>query len=276
MKIWDIYIPIHALESNIQDYLRLLPKERPSVEWVWKEMDRIWFQLGLNNLKPLSLEAIGKFYQHPVWAMNGLFTMSDPVSVGHRQAIASFLKSYPCSRVADYGGGFGALAKEIVRQNSTSLVSIIEPFPSSLALSFLDDTQRIKFVPDLSTTQQYDIIVAQDVLEHVEDPIGLAFNLSTALRPGGVIIFANCFYPIIQCHLPCTFHLRHTFPHIMRSMELEYLGKIPNAEHALIFRIKRRVTMRAVRKFERISKIIGPLLNLAHPLAGRLKSFILS
>ena len=93
MRVWGVDIPEHSLDIGTQEYLSGLSLERPSVEWVWGEMDRIWYELGLNNLRKISLQNIGEFYRHPVWTMNGIFTMSDPISLRHRRAIAAFLKS---------------------------------------------------------------------------------------------------------------------------------------------------------------------------------------
>jgi 2-polyprenyl-6-hydroxyphenyl methylase/3-demethylubiquinone-9 3-methyltransferase len=270
MLIWGINIPNDVLASDSLEYLRSLPANLPAVEWVWQEMDRVWFQIGLNHSLPFSSKKIDEFYSHPVWVMNGLFTMVDPVSVGHRRSIASYLTLFGCNTLADYGGGFGSLAREITQQSTDTCVSIVEPYPSCLAKYLLQESEYIKFTPELSTSMHYDAVVVQDVLEHVEDPVGLAFSLATAVRPGGLLIFANCFYPVIQCHLPDTFHLRHTFPYVMRSMGLEFLGRIPGAEHAMIFRKKSELFLKAGRRMERISKMFDPLLNAAHPLITQL------
>lgn len=276
MRVWGVDIPDHSLDLGTQEYLFGLPMERPSVEWVWREIDRIWYELGLNNSRSFSHQYIREFYSHPVWTMNGIFTMSDPVSLRHRRSLAAFLKSYTCSIVADYGGGFGTLAHEIVRQNISSSVYIVEPYPTSLALALLSGTQCIKFIADLSYSAPYDVVIAQDVLEHVDDPVGLAFDLASVARPGGLVIFANCFYPVIQCHLPRTFHLRHTFPYVMQSMGLEYLGRILGVEHALAFRKRSQVVMNVARKAELLSKVFGPLLNMAHPFAAKLYRLLIS
>jgi len=271
MLIWEINIPEEVLDSTSREYLRSLPSSRPAVEWVWQEMDRVWNDVGLRNTLPLSASQLAKFYGNPVWAMNGLFTMLDPISVTHRKSIAAYLVSSGCSVVADYGGGFGMLAREIVQQNAGVSVSIVEPYPSPLAKHLLIESRGIEFIPELSKSVHYDAVVAQDVLEHVDDPVGLAFDLGNFVRFGGLIIFANCFYPVIQCHLPHTFHLRHTFRYVMQALGLQFLGIVPGAEHALAFRKVGKMNINAGRFVEWLSKIIGPLLNVAHPIMARLK-----
>lgn len=274
MLIWGINIPDDVLDLDCMAYLRSLPVNLPTVEWVWQEMDKVWNEIGLKNTLPLSLKKIDEFYANPVWVMNGIFTMADPVSAGHRRSIASYLASFKCSTVADYGGGFGSLAREIVQQSAASCVSIVEPYPSPLAKYLLLESGCVKFTPELSKSMHYDAVVVQDVLEHVEDPVGLACDLGTSARFGGLIIFANCFYPIIQCHLPHTFHLRHTFRHVMQAFGLEFLGGIPGAEHALVFRKVGKMNISASRDAERLSQLIGPMLNVAHSIIARLKNFL--
>jgi len=275
MLIWGISIPEEVLDAGSRDYLRSLPASRPAVEWVWQEMDRVWNEVGLRNTLPLSVRRLGKFYGSPVWVMNGLFTMKDPVSATHRKSIAAYLASFECSVVADYGGGFGMLAREIVQQNASASVSIVEPYPSPLAKHLLIESSRIEFIPELSKSVQYDAVAAQDVLEHVEDPIGLAYELSNSVRFGGLIIFANCFYPVIQCHLPHTFYLRHTFRFVVQALGLQFLGRVPGAEHALAFRRVGKMNINAGRRAELFSRIIGPILNVAHPIIARLKHLLL-
>lgn len=275
MFIWGINIPEEVLDSGLREYLRSLPASRPAVEWVWQEMDRAWKEIGLRNTLPLSVKRLGKFYGSPVWAMNGLFTMLDPVSATHRKSIAAYLSSSKCSIVADYGGGFGMLAREIVQQNAGASVSIVEPYPSSLAKHLLIESRGVEFVPELSKSMHYDAVVAQDVLEHVEDPIGLAFDLGNSVRFGGLIIFANCFYPVVQCHLSHTFHLRHTFQYVMQALGMQFLGRIPGAEHALAFRKVGKLNINAGRRVALLSQIVGPILNAAHPIIARLKHLLL-
>lgn len=275
MRIWGINIPEEVLDSDSREYLRSLPAALPAVEWVWQEMDRVWIELGLRNALPLSLNQIGEFYSSPVWVMNGLFTMMDPISATHRKSIAAYLASFECSAVADYGGGFGMLAREIAQQNTGASVSIVEPYPCPLAKNLLIESSRIEFIPELSKSLHYDAVAAQDVLEHVEDPIGLAFELGNSVRFGGLIIFANCFYPVIKCHLPHTFYLRHTFRYVVQALGLQFLGRVPGAEHALAFRRVGKMDINAGRRAELLFRVIGPILNVVHPIIARLKHLLL-
>jgi 2-polyprenyl-6-hydroxyphenyl methylase/3-demethylubiquinone-9 3-methyltransferase len=223
-------------------------------------MDRIWDDLHLNNRLSLSTQPIDEFYTHPVWLMNGVFTTLDPASVGHRKAIAVYLEQRGSKRIADYGGGFGELALGIARAVPDALVSIIEPYPSKAGLDHIRQEPRIGFVPVLPVGD-YDAIVAQDVLEHVDSPISLAYRIAASVRNGGIVVFANCFSPVIKCHLPSNFHLRHTFRLVMKAMGLRYMGRVSGAEHAEIFERFGPIDLRMARSAEQLSRLFGRLLN---------------
>ena len=92
-------------------------------------------------------------------------------------------------------------------------------------------TTGVGFVGTLADCA-FDIVVAQDVLEHVEQPVDLAMEIAGAVRPGGTVALANHFEPVIACHLPRTFHLLHTFRFVMRAFGLRYQGVIEGADHA--------------------------------------------
>jgi 2-polyprenyl-6-hydroxyphenyl methylase/3-demethylubiquinone-9 3-methyltransferase len=199
------------------------------------ELDKVWISLGLDNEIPLQLqvEAVGKFYSHPVWILNGLFSELDSDSRSHRVAIANYIKKLGVLRVADYGGGSGVLAR-FIAQVPDIRVDVIEPYPSSFFLNRVSDCKNVQFVDVLGSN--YDLVVAQDVLEHTDDPLAVAVKLISATRKGGYLIFANCFFPVIKCHLPTTFYLRHTFPLLMFFAGLKYVAAVDGAEHALVFK----------------------------------------
>ena len=270
ISIWGYSMPQSWLSQDEARYLTGLPQALPTVEWVWGEMDRVWQQIGLDNRTPLDHQPIGDFYKNPVWLMNGVFTALDPVSASHREAIARRLAASEAKFIADYGGGFGQLALAITRAVPGAKVSIIEPYPSRAGIEQLQSEPRIQFVSNISA-ESYDAIVAQDVLEHVADPIRLAGEIAGGVRKGGIVIFANCFYPVIQCHLPSTFHLRHTFPIVMKALGLRYVGRVDGASHAQVFERTGHLDIGSARRAERISRLLGPALNLAFATMSRVK-----
>ncbi|XOJ85156.1 methyltransferase domain-containing protein [Methylophilaceae bacterium Uisw_099_01] len=268
--LWGVNIPIDLLSEADDKYLQSLPACLPTVEWVWAEMDRIWDYYKINNKKALSDQAIAEFYSHPVWLMNGIFTSLDPISVKHRDVIAQFISDNDFKLIADYAGGFGELAIKMANKSPDSTIKIIEPYPSVFGSYRLKNKENVEISGALGI-DEYDVIIAQDILEHVEDPIGLAIALSESVQDNGLILFANCFYPVIKCHLPKTFHLRYTFHFLMLTYGLKYQGKLPGAEHVLIFKKTDRLSVKKLRVAEKISQFSGGVINYSRELFSKLK-----
>jgi len=239
------------------------------------EMDSAWSNLNLDNEKSLSsqIDGISKFYSHPVWILNGIFSELDPVSKSHRKFIASYIKDINVARVADYGGGSGVLARMIATATSTQ-IDIIEPYASDYFLEKLKPFNNINVVPHL--IPEYDVVVAQDVLEHVDNPVGLAVDLVNATRMNGVVIFANCFYPDIKCHLPSTFYLRHTFSNLMAYAGLKFVERIKGAEHALVYQRVSPVLPKELEAANSRAKAFGSILNRIHSSVSKVKQLVKS
>ena len=268
---WNQLVQFDQLSDIEKEYLsQWTGKNIPQLDEIWSEMDRVWVTLRLNNSKSLADQNINNFYSHPVWLLNGVFTAFDPESRQHRTAIAQKITELGCERVADFGGGFGELAKYISISSPHADIDIIEPFPSDLGKYLIKQQVNVRFSSRLSG--QYDCLIAQDVLEHLEDPIELVTQLVQATSLNGYIIFANCFKPVIKCHLPSTFHLRHTFRWVVQPLGLEFCGNIKGAEHAQLFQLKfKKIDFSTLQKRVSLSKIIDPWLNNTCSLLNKLK-----
>lgn len=267
--VWGVTLPDWALTDEERDYLASLPNEVPSHAWVCDELDRVWHQLGMDNRRPLAEQSVEEFYGHPVWVMNGLFSSADPASVSERRAIGSYVAGLRPTLAADFGGGFGELAQRISWAVPTADVDIVEPFPTQVARVRLADSPRVKFVPELAL-RSYDVMVAQDVLEHVEQPVALAIELVTSVRPGGRVIFVNNFTPIVACHIPGTFHLKHTFTYVMRALGLTYWGTVPGAKQADIYVVPAALRVRQARMAAQLSRISARAVAVAGAIRRRL------
>ena len=92
---------------------------------------------------------------------------------------------------------------------------------------------NVHFIPNI--TEQYDCLIATDVLEHVPNPIEIFVRMIHCVKPNGYLLIANNFYPVIKCHLPRTFHLRYTFDIIAKNMGLKNCG-ILQGSHATIYK----------------------------------------
>lgn len=98
-----------------------------------------------------------------------------------------------------------------MRRNARLKVDILEPHPAELALALLcSDFRQISYITT-PVQSSYDFVLCTDVLEHLHDPLHAIDGIRDALRIGGRALFANCFEPVVQCHLPKTFYLRYGF-----------------------------------------------------------------
>ena len=194
----------------------------PSLEQLWDLMDHAWERCGCNNRSP-EPDRMATFYSDPVWLLNGMFIEQHAVSMSHRQAITAAVVALAPERVLDFGGGFGTLARLLASALPQAEILICEPFPPRHGIESCQPFSNIRFITELKS-QSVDVLVSTDVLEHVPDPLALLAAMVDAVRPGGHLLIANCFYPEIACHLPCTFHLRHSFNDFCMALGLEVLG----------------------------------------------------
>ena len=210
-------------------FMLSLTHDSPTLEEIWALMDLAW---ATTKADPADLQSMVASYSHPVWTLNGIFTETHEESVYNRRTFADYIAKTKPARIADYGGGFGALARLLAERLPSATIEIVEPYPSELALSLCESFPNIRFVEKLSGT--YDVITALDVLEHVPAPLELVYGLSQHTHQNSYLLLANCFCPVIKCHLPCTFYLRDTFDFLMKKM-----GFIPSEKvlYARTYRI---------------------------------------
>ncbi len=262
-------------EIKINDYLAKFGDiSKLDRKILLKEMDDLWDSLNLNNKRPIidQSDMVARFYSHPVWILNGIYSEADSISKSHRNSIAEFVKSLNINKIADYGGGSGVLAKFIAEKNSDAIVHIIEPFPSSYFIDRLKNYNRVLFVPQIEQT--YDLIIAQDVLEHIDNPIELVLKLINSVNLGGYLIFANCFYPDIKCHLPSTFYLRHTFKYVMKHSGCEFVTRISGAQHALVFKKTNAFDKKSFYKSNKKALFIGSFINFLSSIAFKIRQLL--
>lgn len=195
-----------------------------NLQSLWALMDEAWVDLGCAE-RPLAQHCLDAFYRHPVWALNGIFIEQDEESMSHRWAFADVLSTLNPRQVLDVGGGFGTLARIISKRSPDASISILEPYPSQCMIELCSGNNQIRFV-DKFEDSFYDILVCTDVLEHVTDPLQLLVKMICSVRVDGYLLIANCFEPVIECHLPSTFHLRYSFDDFCSRLGLRKLDSI--------------------------------------------------
>lgn len=223
MVDWELMVPtivMENLDSREKEYLEKAFEQfagYPNLEQVWSLMDEAWMELGCDPFKVD--ERINLFYQHPVWILNGLFVEQHRPSLDNRYWFTKWVVNQNPQRVADFGGGFGGLARFVGEALPNVQVEVVDPHPHRAAIALAAATPNVRFVPCL--TGEYDVLIATDVFEHVFDPIGLTAATAEHLHIGGQYLIANCFAPVILCHLPQLFHFNTSWDAVLEAMGLE-------------------------------------------------------
>ena len=226
----------------------------PSLVELWRLMDEQW---QVHQCDPnLMDERVIAFYRHPVWLLNGLFIEQDPESLSHRRAFADWVFSQMPARVADFGGGYGGLARLIGAECPAAQVDVVEPHPHAAAIALAATSSNVSYRPTLKGP--YDIVIATDVFEHVPDPIGLAAETAAELRVGGYYLMANCFQPVIQCHLPQLFHLQIGWDAAMEAMGLQPLVHV---QYGRVYRRSGDLDVSSARKMEALARNVFPVVR---------------
>ena len=248
---------LQNLSTAEKDYLKAVFDRfggYPKLEQVWSLMDEPWVELGCD---PLSVdERITTYYHHPVWLLNGLFIEQHAESLKHRTKFAKWVMDQNPKRVADFGGGFGGLARFIGDALPNAQVEVVDPHPHPAAIELAASTPNVRFVPELSGG--YDILIATDVFEHVTDPIGLIAKTAEHLHVDGKYLIANCFAPVILCHLPQLFHFNASWGVVMQAMGLQPEEKVV---YGRSYRRKGRFNVPAAREKGECSRKMYPLVS---------------
>jgi hypothetical protein len=189
----------------------------PDLEGMWELMDAVWDEYKCDP--EVMDERIASFYGHPVWLLNGMFIEQHTESISHRRTFTEYVEGLKPKRVADFGGGYGSLARMIGASCMDAEVHIIEPHPRAAAVLLADKTSNVRYVTEFSG--EYDVLIATDVFEHVLDPLSLIESSAAHLRIGGEYLIANCFCPVIKCHLSSTLHFRWSWDAAMAAMNMQ-------------------------------------------------------
>ena len=259
-------VPSIELKRIDQEISRLLSQytknNSPSLEQIWEMMDSVWDEIGCDN-QNFDIDKINQFYQHPVWTLNGLFIEQDEASLHNRQSICEWIERHDdnIKTIIDCGAGMAVLAKLLATSLPDLSIDLYEPYPSQIVVARLSAYTNVQFVNKLNNNL-YDCLISTDVLEHVPDPLSFFSEMINQVKPNGYLIIANCFYPVIKCHLPCTFHLRYTFNVFTRLMGLQKLETLN--EHIHVYQKNRTVTpnWKLISLMEKFSNVLYRFLEV--------------
>jgi 2-polyprenyl-6-hydroxyphenyl methylase/3-demethylubiquinone-9 3-methyltransferase len=118
--------------------------------------------------------------------------------------------------------------------------------------------------------------MSTDVLEHVPDPLNDFYSMIKSVKINGYLIIANAFFPMIKCHLPQDFHFRYSFNIFAKMMGLEVVG-ILEGSHATIFKKVKNIKPNwlLIRFYEKLSKFLFPLIEIAKPILRPIKRLLI-
>jgi SAM-dependent methyltransferase len=241
---------------------------------ICKILDDRWDEFGCDN-QNLDWDKIGRFYNHPVWLLNGMFIEQDPLSMQLRQSLVDWIFAHQdcISSVVDYGGGFGTIARAIAARSSNFSVDVYEPHPHNLAIFKSTAYPNIKFINSID--RQYDCLVSTDVLEHVADPLRVFASAIESVKLNGYLVISNHFAPTIKCHLPATFHLVYTFDYFAKLMGLSVLGTCPGTYATIYQKVAEKpFNWELINKLAAISTGLYPSLRAIAKTKNNLRQLI--
>lgn len=165
-------------------------------------IDAAWDEVLKKHDGQLTDLFLSEFYSHPVWALNSIFSESDPQSLQHRYAIANTIQEPGISSIADIGGGSGTFLRLLKAKAPTIQCILCEPYLQPSIISSLQ-AKGIDWAPQ--PPESAEGLTPIDVLEHMPDPLGFMKEIISNAKDRAYFFFGNCFYPVIKCHLPEAF-----------------------------------------------------------------------
>ena len=234
----------------------------PGLRDLWMLMDQAWIESQCDVDEPGHRLAV--FYRHPVWLLNGLHSLYDQQCKLDRERLLQAISPYSPMRILDYGGGFGNLARSVASSLPNSIIHVLEPYPHPLAIELSKQHDNIDFVGSVESA--YDMVIASDVFEHLEDPIHAASDCAHVLANDGLLLVANCFSPVILCHLPRNFHMEYSWTSIMTAMGLVEVEA--NSRFSL-HRKSSSLSLSSARREEAVSRALFPYIRAFTALLPR-------
>lgn len=182
-----------------------------SIPELWILMDKAW-----DEDPPQTHETLLNYYSHPVWWLNSKIEETDAISIQHRLLAVMLAEDYKARKALDRGGGYGLLVKmahHLLPKTEIHLEDVINAEALAQQLAHLPRVHVVTHVQP-----PYDVIWSTEVFEHLEAPLQEVYDLNQLLRVGGALITSYSFYPMIKCHLPQNYYLRHVFHRLIPLM----------------------------------------------------------
>ncbi len=130
----------------------------------------------------------------PAGFFHGIGTLLNPVRVPYIERVVQNLAGESTDRrVLDIGCGGGLLAEPLSALGM--MVIGVDASIRSLAAG-RDHGDTVRYAGAIAdrlpfSDASFDVIVAMEILEHVEDPVAVVVEATRVLRPGGIFFFAG-------------------------------------------------------------------------------------
>jgi SAM-dependent methyltransferase len=182
--------------SLLRELRQLLPSmdgEEITRRWTSGEGD-VADEWRKRQVDPTNRGAVEAFYDESVAYLFELMqwhTLVDDAGPLAYVVALQFAKQHGCSGYMDFGSGVGSGAILFARHGFDVTLSDISSSMLDFARARLTMRDlRAQFVDlkrDRLPREQYGIITAMDVWEHLVDPVGTAGEIAAALQPGGIL-----------------------------------------------------------------------------------------
>lgn len=264
-----VSIPTNRYPDISHDYLSNFP-ELISINDLWAEMDRVWMECLSKNNFEYSNNFFAEYYTHPVWCLNAIFSSVDQASIQNRNALIQSISRLQTSIIADMGGGYGVFLEMLKEELPELTIILCEPY---LDEKIELELKKKNIITSREIPHEADGYVFLDVLEHVQNPINYLHQIIMSSKENSYFIFGNCFYPVIKCHLPSTFYLRHTFRLAALLLGLTKIRNVKGAEYIKIYKKTANcaINPNTITKITKIASLVVTPYSLTIAIGRKIK-----
>ena len=199
------------------------------------------YQIGSMELKKILSEIYLSGHM-----MTGSMNESDLVGMEHAKYASEFIlnnyKNLNQKKVLEIGCGNGFIINKI--QERGSICTALEPGSQSRSLN----TNKLRVINDFFPTKEirnekFDLIFHFNVLEHIENPESMMFEINKILEPNGTVIFGvpNCESflkngdPSIFLHEHYNYFTVESLQHILNDVGLQLINFELGSNDAMLF-----------------------------------------
>jgi 2-polyprenyl-3-methyl-5-hydroxy-6-metoxy-1,4-benzoquinol methylase len=213
-------------------------------------------------LQSLQIENIEKYY-HDLEDL-GYENSREERLIQARKILESLKKYLPAGKILDVGAGSGILVEEALKMGYEIIG--IEP---SIWLQQKAIERHLPVLlgvlPNKQIIAGYDAVTLIDVIEHVENPIELLFNIKTLLKPNGLLVLTtpdlDSFFAKILKWKWWHFRIAHISYFNIKTLKM----LLTKADFEIIFKRHPNWYFSLDYIFARIKKYLPPILHFKTP-----------